>query len=182
MGDIINSKFDCELVISFRKKFFAGDLPPRIEDILLGHLLDCKGCREVYSNYAKSIGINQFNVQRYAIKFYKKNRPNNTSNVKSWLIKLRDEKKEEALSHKWTQAAKEFDISELMNMKAFADLSNEYDSPTHEDYSDFYKYLAIKFGQKIDHLELCLFKECDNNNNSNKRNKEPSKQTGESAK
>lgn len=157
--DNIGFDFDCSLVYSFRKKFFAGDIPPKIEDMLIAHLLRCKECNKKYIDYAETIGVHNFNIQRYALRFFKKYGHRETSNVKDWLIETRDKKLEEALSQKWTQAAKEFDINQLMNMKAFRDLSQEYASPTGEDYTDFYQHLALKFAKRIDFLELCLFKE-----------------------
>ena len=158
-NNIVNMCFDCSLVMSFKKKFFTGSIPPGIEDKLIQHLLNCKECNAAYIDYAKSIGIKNFRVDRYALKFYKSHSPEECPCVYKELMKIKDEKVAEALSQKWTRAAIDFNITQLMQMKAFRDLSMEYDSPTLMDYSDFYKFIAKKIAQKIDHLEVCLFKE-----------------------
>lgn len=159
MADILNGVFDCSLVLSFKKKFFGGDLPPNIEDRIIEHLLTCAVCEKVYVLYGREIGIKNFNVQRYALRFYKNNSSENTKHVKEWLMNYKNNKLMEIAQGRWTRAAKDFDINELMNIKAFRDLSMEYNSPTKADYSGFYQYLALKIAQKIDHLELCFFKE-----------------------
>lgn len=154
----VSKVFDCSLIQSFKKKFFSEKLPTRTEDKIVSHLLKCKACSKFYISYAKDIGIKNFNIPRYALKLYKGD-PTNCPGVYKCLMDLKRGKLQEVLSEKWTRAAKDFDISELMNMKAFRDLSIEYNSPTHMDYSDFYQYMALKYAKRIDFLELCLFKE-----------------------
>ena len=65
---------------------------------------------------------------------------------------------------RWTHAAKCYDVEELMNVRAFREFSIEYD-PKYDsgnvDMGEFYKFMTKKICQKIDLLERCLDKECE---------------------
>ena len=72
---------------------------------------------------------------------------------------IKDNKETRVLSKPWTRAANKFEVEKLMNMRAFRDLALEYNSPTGIDYSEFIKYMSLKYAKRIDHLEECLLKE-----------------------
>lgn len=150
--------FSCSMVLSLKKLFFGTGLNMYVEDAVIRHILTCKKCRETFLFYAKEVGYKKFDVIKYAIRFVEDHKSFTNSKTKEYLEEVHENKALRVLSQPWTTAANRFDIYKLMNMKAFRDLSNEYNSPTGMDYSDFMKYIALKFAQKIDHLELCLLK------------------------
>lgn len=68
------------------------------------------------------------------------------------------------LSNGWEEAAKKWDLYKLLQLKCFRNLANSYQDKytvKETDYTEFYKYLAIKWGKEIDLLERCLITECD---------------------
>ena len=150
--------FSCNMVLSMKKIFFGTGLNVYVEDSVIAHLLQCRKCREIYTAYAKEIGYTKFNIIKYAIQFVEHNKNIKESKTRDFLSEAQDNKKTRILSRPWTRAANNFDISRLMNIKAFRDLSEEYNSPTGMDYSDFMKYVILKIAKQIDHLEECLLK------------------------
>jgi hypothetical protein len=148
--------FSCNMVLSMKKIFFGTGLNVYVEDRIIRHLLTCAKCRELYKAYAKEVGFNNFHLITYAINFCERNKSLNLE-TSDYLTEVKNNKVTRILSRQWTRAASNFDINKLMNMKAFRDLSSEYNSPTGLDYTDFMKFVAIKIAKKIDHLEECLY-------------------------
>lgn len=154
-----NLDFSCSMVLSMKKMFFGTGVNKYVEDNIIRHLLTCKECRKAYSEYAKEVGYDKFNLITYAIHFCEGNTDMLDSKTREYLSEVKDNKVTRIRSQQWTRAANDFDIHRLMNMKAFRDLSIEYNSPTGMDYSEFMKFMALKYGKRIDHLEECLLKE-----------------------
>lgn len=150
--------FSCSMVLSLKKQFFGTGLNKYIEDNVIRHLLTCKECRRIYSDYAKEVGYKKFNLITYAIKFCEHNKDFSSSKTREYLSEVQDNKTVRIHSRLWTRAAVNFDIEKLMNMRAFRDLSREYNSPTGLDYSEFIKHVTLKIAKRIDHLEECLLK------------------------
>lgn len=150
--------FSCDMVLSLKKIFFGTGLNVFVEDEVLRHLLTCKKCRTAYTEYAKEVGYKKFNIINYSIQFVENNKDFKASKTREYLSEVKGNKKFRVLSRPWTRAANNFDIYKLMSLKAFRDLSLEYNSPTGMDYSDFVKYMSLKIAKRIDHLEECLIK------------------------
>jgi len=152
--------FSCPMVLSMIKVFFGTGVNVYVEDNIIRHLLTCKKCREIYSQYAKEVGYTKFNLITYAIKFADQNKWMHNMKTREYLEEVQENKESRVLSRVWTRAANDFDINKLMNMKAFRDLSLELNDKGLQgtDYSDFVKYMATKYAKHIDHLEECLLK------------------------
>lgn len=151
--------FSCSMVLSMKKTFFGTGVNACIEDKILRHLFTCAKCRRIYENYAREIGYKKFNLVKYAIRFAESHKELKSSETRDYLGEVIGNKKLRVLSRPWTTAVNTFDIDKLMNMKAFRDLCKEYDSPEGVDYSDFIRYITLRFAKHIDHLEECLIKE-----------------------
>lgn len=149
--------FSCSMVLSMKKIFFGTGVNVWVEDNIIRHLLTCKSCRDIYTQYAKEVGYKNFNLIKYAIRFAQQNKDLNLKTME-YLQETKDGKKGRVLSRMWTRAANDYDIDRLMNLKAFRDLCFEYNSPTGMDYSDFMKYVVLKIAKRVDHLEECLLK------------------------
>lgn len=150
--------WSCDMVLSYRKQFFSIGLNKNIEDKIVAHCLSCPKCRKEYEKYAKDLGFKNFNVMKYAISFMNRNKGMEDSETILFLKQTQDETDLRVLNNQWTEAAKDFNIEYLMNLKMFRDLILEYQSPTQEDYSEFFKYITLKNAKYIDHLEQCLLK------------------------
>lgn len=157
--DASHTEFTCAQVMSFKRVFFGTGVNANIEDKILKHLLTCKKCRLEFNAYAREVGYKKFDLIKYSISFVEDNKWMADSQTREYLSEVHENKEMRVLSKPWTRAANQFDISKLMNLKVFRDLSMEYNSPTGMDYSDFIKYLSLKLAKKIDHLEECLLKE-----------------------
>lgn len=149
--------FSCSMVLSMKKVFFGTGVNMWVEDGIIRHLLTCQKCRDIYTQYAKEVGYKNFNLIKYAIKFAEQNKQYNLKTIE-YLNETKENKKFRVHSRLWTRAASDFNLNKLMNMKAFRDLSMEYNSPTGLDYSDFMKYVIFKIAKRVDHLEECLLK------------------------
>ena len=162
----------CSLTLSFKKIFFGTGVNKYVEDKILAHLFTCQKCREAYIKYAKEIGYKNFNLIKYAMSFIESNPEFVESETREFINQTRGEKVIRILSKPWTRAANNFNITKLMNMKAFRDLANEYDSPTGLDYSQFMKYVILRIAKHVDHLEECLLKEIETEKkNKNEKSK-----------
>lgn len=156
--------WSCDMVLSHRKQFFSIGLNRNVEDKIIAHCLTCPKCKKEYEKYAKDLGYKNFNVTRYALSFATRNKDMEDSETIIFLNQLNDETDLRVLNNQWTEAAKDFNIEYLMNLKMFRDLMLEYKSPTKEDYSEFFKYITLKNAKYIDHLEQCLLKSNDKKN------------------
>ena len=151
--------FSCSMVLSMKKIFFGTGVNKIVEDKIIRHLLTCKECRRIYTEYAREIGYKKFNLITYAIQFCEGNKDYLDSETRRYLEEVRDNKPLRVLARPYTHAVEVFDINKLMQLKFFRDLCNEYNSPGQLDYSGFMKYIAKKWAKYVDHLEECLLKE-----------------------
>lgn len=152
----------CSDVMSYRKKFFSFGLNISIEDAILAHLLKCSMCRELYTVYANTIGIKNFNALVYARSFLKKHQDISSGLQVAKILKgynfastkLKDTSESDISS--WEEEAKAFNITKLMHLKVFRELSLSQNNKTTDiDYTNFFKHILLKITRNIDMLERC---------------------------
>lgn len=132
------------------KEFFNKELTPEAYELCLVHMVGCDSCHQFYARYAKEKGF-QFDLAKRLIKF--------SNEIKKKSGKFTSS----CTQDRWTRAAIRYDVGELMQVQAFRDFAIEYD-PEYDsgntDFGEFYKFITKKICQKIDLLERCLDKEC----------------------
>ena len=156
----------CEQCKERVKEFFDKELTPEVYEMCLIHMVGCDSCHRFYTNYAKQKGYS-FDLARRLIKWSNKRDGLVSPRTPNRLLELKEKKKDTKNSYstdRWTHAAKCYDVEELMNVRAFREFSIEYD-PKYDsgdvDMGEFYKFMTKKICQKIDLLERCLDKECE---------------------
>lgn len=156
----------CEQCRERVKEFFNKELSPEVYEMCLIHMVGCDSCHKLYVKYAKEKGYS-FDLAKRLIKWSNKRDGLVSPRTPNRLLELKEKKKNAntKTSHskdRWTHAAKQYDIEELMNVQAFRDFAVEYD-PKYDkgdtDMGEFYKFMTKKICQRIDLLERCLDKE-----------------------
>lgn len=152
------SKISCSLATNLVGLFYDGDLSLSVEDMVLDHLVSCPSCRVFYGDYCK-----YHNLVTYHIFEDKLNNEHVTKEeIREALDIIRKEHKYKVTDNlRWVDYAQEWDIPKLCGLVSFRDFTKEYDPRRDDgtcDYTDFNKFMALKFCKQIDFLEECLSK------------------------
>lgn len=160
---IKKSKLSCKECRKWCDAFFFGETEDVISNLIIVHILTCPECCEYYKKFASDCGfewniMDDLDLNKFAASFDE----DTVQRIEDSIKDFEDTRQEEFVPDKWQQYTKEYNIENLIKMKAFKDLLLEYSSSIDNgdiDYTEYYKYITMKNAQKIDHLECCLRKE-----------------------
>lgn len=162
---------NCAQVCNYSVGYFNNELPIKMQDEILYHIIKCDFCHKAYIKYAKNNKLH-FDLVREILHLRTKALSDELLSYKAMKTDMNQDTsvkpKKKATSRsntdKWTSAHKMNDFSELMNIKAIRDIYKESQdvsehfktSSDEESYRNFIGHITRKICQRIDHLEKCL--------------------------
>lgn len=158
----LNTKIDCNTTVKLARLYFDGSISYSIKDCVLEHLLVCKECYAKYRKLAKESGTS-FNLKKEAIQFVKDDKVKKCNRLtKAMLEKLGFLNDIKYSVNEWSIAANSFDVTRLMNLKAFSDFALEefvvkldsWDNDI-DAINNFSRWFVKKIAKDIDFLERC---------------------------
>ena len=158
----MNTRLDCNTTVKFAQMYFNGSISYSIKDCVLEHLLVCQKCYTEYRKIAKELGLS-FNLRNEAIQFAKDARVKNFNRLtKKTLEELGFANDIKCAINEWSAAANSFNLTKLMNLKAFSDFASEDFTVKLDNWDDdiesihnFTKWFAKKIANAVDFLEHC---------------------------
>ena len=158
----MNTRLDCNTTVKFAQMYFNGSISYSIKDCVLEHLLVCQKCYTEYRKIAKELGVS-FNLRNEAIQFAKDARVKNFNRLtKKTLEELGFANDIKCAINEWSAAANSFNLTKLMNLKAFSDFASEDFTVKLDNWDDdmesiqnFTKWFAKRIANVVDFLEHC---------------------------
>lgn len=158
----MNTRLDCNTTVKFAQMYFNGSISYSIKDCVLEHLLVCQKCYTEYRKIAKELGLS-FNLRNEAIQFAKDARVKNFNRLtKKTLEELGFADDVKCAINEWSAAANSFNLTKLMNLKAFSDFASEDFTVKLDNWDDdiesiqnFTKWFAKRIANAVDFLEHC---------------------------
>lgn len=158
----MNTRLDCNTTVKFAQMYFNGSISYSIKDCVLEHLLVCRKCYTEYRKIAKELGLS-FNLKNEAIQFAKDARVKNFNRLtKKTLEELGFANDIKCAINEWSAAANSFNLTKLMNLKAFSDFASEDFTVKLDNWDDdiesihnFTKWFAKRIANAVDFLEHC---------------------------
>lgn len=158
----MNTRLDCKTTVKFAQMYFDGSIFCSIKDCVLEHLLVCPKCYTEYRKIAKELGLS-FNLRNEAIQFAKDARVKNFNRLtKKMLKELGFGNDVKCAINEWSAAANSFNLTKLMNLKAFSDFASEDFTVKLDNWDDdiesihnFTKWFAKRIANVVDFLEYC---------------------------
>lgn len=158
----MNTRLDCNTTVKFVQMYFDGSISYSIKDCVLEHLLVCQKCYTEYRKVAKELGLS-FNLRNEAIQFAKDARAKNFNRLtKKTLEELGFANDIKCAINEWSAAANSFNLTKLMNLKAFSDFASEDFTVKLDNWDDdiesihnFTKWFAKRIANVVDFLEHC---------------------------
>ena len=158
----MNTRLDCNTTVKFAQMYFDGSISYSIKDCVLEHLLVCQKCYTEYRKIAKELGLS-FNLRNEAIQFAKDARVKNFNRLtKKTLEELGFANDIKCAINEWSAAANNFNLTKLMNLKAFSDFASEDFTVKLDNWDDdvesihnFTKWFAKRIANVVDFLEHC---------------------------
>ena len=158
----MNTRLDCNTTVKFAQMYFNGSISYSIKDCVLEHLLVCQKCYTEYRKIAKELGLS-FNLRNEAIQFAKDARVKNFNRLtKKTLEELGFANDIKCAINEWSAAADNFNLTKLMNLKAFSDFASEDFTVKLDNWDDdiesihnFTKWFAKRIANAVDFLEHC---------------------------
>ena len=158
----MNTRLDCNTTVKFAQMYFDGSISYSIKDCVLEHLLVCQKCYTEYRKIAKELGLS-FNLRNEAIQFAKDARVKNFNRLtKKTLEELGFANDIKCAINEWSAAANSFNLTKLMNLKAFSDFASEDFTVKLDNWDDdiesihnFTKWFAKRIANAVDFLEHC---------------------------
>lgn len=150
------AKLDCKLCKQMTEDFFFFNCSETMMATIVTHLLKCPECLEYYKRYASDSGFEWDVMDDVAV--FDIDNPEVKERIEKSLENF-PKPKDLFIPDKWQQIVSRYQIKEMMGMKSFKDLINEYDGELDMqdvDYVPWYKYVMMKNAKRIDHLECCL--------------------------
>ena len=158
----MSTRLDCKTTVKFAQMYFNGSISYSIKDCVFEHLLVCPKCYTEYRKIAKELGLS-FNLKNEAIQFAKDARVKNFNRLtKKTLEELGFANDIKCAINEWSAAANSFNLTKLMNLKAFSDFASEDFTVKLDNWDDdiesihnFTKWFAKKIANVVDFLEHC---------------------------
>lgn len=158
----MNTRLDCKTTVKFAQMYFNGSISYSIKDCVFEHLLVCPKCYTEYRKIAKELGLS-FNLRNEAIQFAKDARVKNFNRLtKKTLEELGFANDIKCAINEWSAAANSFNLTKLMNLKAFSDFASEDFTVKLDNWDDdiesihnFTKWFAKRIANVVDFLEHC---------------------------
>ena len=158
----MNTKLDCNTTVKFAQMYFDGSISYSIKDCVLEHLLVCQKCYTEYRKIAKELGLS-FNLRNEAVQFAKDARVKNFNRLtKKTLEELGFANDIKCAINEWSAAANSFNLTKLMNLKAFSDFASEDFTVKLDNWDDdiesihnFTKKKKKRIANVVDFLEHC---------------------------
>lgn len=183
----MNTRLDCNTTVKFAQMYFDGSISYSIKDCVLEHLLVCQKCYTEYRKIAKELGLS-FNLRNEAIQFAKDARVKNFNRLtKKTLEELGFANDIKCAINEWSAAANSFNLTKLMNLKAFSDFASEDFTVKLDNWDDdiesihnFTKWFAKRIANTVDFLEHCYTLETTEVTLDEKKNKKESKENEKS--
>lgn len=158
----MNTRLDCNTTVKFAQMYFNGSISYSIKDCVFEHLLVCPKCYTEYRKIAKELGLS-FNLKNEAIQFAKDARVKNFNRLtKKTLEELGFANDIKCAVNEWSAAANSFNLTKLMNLKAFSDFASEDFTVKLDDWDNdidaiqnFTKWFAKRIANVVDFLEHC---------------------------
>lgn len=164
-------KINCNTCLALVSLFYSSSMSAIVREAIVCHLIKCNKCLQRYANYEanhpefKKVDVVAV-IKKLREELEDKESVDDSIDSAIEITSSYTIDSNEDSSHfnptKWQDAATNFDIEALMNLKFFRDLINSYDydkANRNLDYSDFYKYISRKITKRVDLLEACLRKE-----------------------
>lgn len=158
----MSTRLDCKTTVKFAQMFFNGFISYSIKDCVFEHLLVCPKCYTEYRKIAKELGLS-FNLRNEAIQFAKDARVKSFNRLtKKTLEELGFANDIKCAINEWSAAANGFNLTKLMNLKAFSDFVSEDFTVKLDNWDDdiesihnFTKWFAKRIANAVDFLEHC---------------------------
>ena len=161
-------KINCNTCLSLVSLFFSSGMSNTVRQAIVSHLVKCDRCLNWYDGYEKTHKDTTPDLKIKELILELRSNLDDANSLSDTLEIISSTTMDSNTdgNHfnptKWTDAALNYDIEMLMNLKVFRDLINSYGNDTIDknlDFSEFYKYITNKYAKRIDLLELCLRKE-----------------------
>ncbi len=161
-------RINCNTCRALVSLFFSSGMTNTVRQAIISHLTKCNNCLDRYDTYEKAHKDTLPNIKVKELILELRSNLDDVDNSLSALeiISSSTFDSNTDKSHfnptKWYDAASNYDIEMLMNLKVFRDLIGSYELGVQDkdlDYSEFYKYITQKMAKRIDMLEASYLKE-----------------------